>query len=153
MSLTSYRAAPPRDKLLRAFEKTGTETNWAHAQGRRSIPSGGFLRRRPGQMPLGASRMYQRKAALERPAIQLLRFYDVTKRPNRPSAPLLPESAQKPSVGTQKAGKQGAAWRIRSILWRWAAVPAAARSPAGFPRIPGRRWRCWKPAALTTTGS
>ena len=72
MSLTSYRAAPPRDKPLRAFEKTGTETNWAHAQGRRSIPSGGFLRRRPGQMPLGASGMYQRKAALERPAIDLL---------------------------------------------------------------------------------
>src|SRR5580658_3502163 len=56
MSLTSYRAAPPRDKPLRAFEKTGPETNLAHAQGRRSIPSGGFLRRQPGQMPLGCER-------------------------------------------------------------------------------------------------
>src|ERR1700728_3234704 len=71
MSLTSYRAAPPRDNPLRAFKKTGPETNWAHAQGRRSIPSGGFLRRRPGQMPLGASGMYQRKAALQKPSLQI----------------------------------------------------------------------------------
>ena len=29
MSLTSYRAAPPRDKPLRAFSKTDAETNLA----------------------------------------------------------------------------------------------------------------------------
>src|SRR5467141_544935 len=55
MSLTSYRAAPPRDKPLHAFEKP-IPTNLANAQGRRSIPSGGFLRRQPGQMPLGCER-------------------------------------------------------------------------------------------------
>jgi hypothetical protein len=38
MSLTSYRAAPPRDKPLRAFESR-TETNLANARGRRSTGS------------------------------------------------------------------------------------------------------------------
>src|SRR5438045_8569799 len=46
MSLTSYRAAPPRDKPLRAFSKTA-ETALANAARRRSIRSGGFLRRQP----------------------------------------------------------------------------------------------------------
>jgi hypothetical protein len=31
MSLTSYRAAPPRDKPLRALQKTDAETNLANA--------------------------------------------------------------------------------------------------------------------------
>jgi hypothetical protein len=36
--------------------------------------SGGFLRRRPGQMPLGAGGMYQRRSALERPERDLFGF-------------------------------------------------------------------------------
>ncbi len=64
MSLTSYRAAPPRDKPLRASPKT--ETDLANAEA--PIPSGGFLRRQPGPKPLGASGMYQRRCALERAA-------------------------------------------------------------------------------------
>src|ERR1700716_277828 len=67
MSLTSYRAAPPRDKPLRAFAKT--ETIWPTPEA--PIPSGGFLRRQPGPKPLGAGRMYQRKTVLERPASDL----------------------------------------------------------------------------------
>jgi hypothetical protein len=46
MSLTSYRAAPPRDKPLRTLSKT----NCRNGSGQRfeaSIPSGGFLRRQP----------------------------------------------------------------------------------------------------------
>src|SRR3977135_4058603 len=71
MSLTSYRAAPPRDKPLHALSKTGAETKLAHARRRRSIRSGGFLRRQPGPKPLGASGMYQRVPALERPGCDL----------------------------------------------------------------------------------
>src|ERR1700716_4285192 len=51
MSLTSYRAAPPRDKTVARLRKPDAETNLANARGRRSIPSGGFLRRQPGQSP------------------------------------------------------------------------------------------------------
>src|SRR4051794_2620120 len=47
MSLTSYRAAPPRDKPLRAFKKTIPKRIWHNAGRRRSIRSGGFLRRLP----------------------------------------------------------------------------------------------------------
>jgi hypothetical protein len=36
---------------LRAFLKTEPETHLANARGRRSIWSGGFLRRQPGQSP------------------------------------------------------------------------------------------------------
>src|SRR3954471_4857919 len=54
MSLTSYRAAPPRDKPLRAL--SGRETNRSQ---RRKASSGQvlrFLRRQPGASPLGAKR-------------------------------------------------------------------------------------------------
>jgi hypothetical protein len=52
---------------LRAFsEKPNAETSMANAQARRSFPSGGFLRRQPGHMPLVAWRMYQCGPALER---------------------------------------------------------------------------------------
>jgi len=40
-------------------------------EGAGSIPSGGFLRRQPGQCPWVASGMYQRGPALERPASDL----------------------------------------------------------------------------------
>jgi hypothetical protein len=56
---------------LQTFEKTGAETKLANALRRRSIPSGGFLRRQPGQKPLGAGGMYQCEAALERPVSNL----------------------------------------------------------------------------------
>src|SRR5436190_3318013 len=46
MSLTSYRAPPPRDNPLRAFSKAA-ETALANAARRRSIRSGGLLRRQP----------------------------------------------------------------------------------------------------------
>src|SRR5882757_6021032 len=50
MSLTSYRAAPPRDKPLRAFEKP--KRNESGQRPRAPIDrSGGFLRRQPGQSP------------------------------------------------------------------------------------------------------
>jgi hypothetical protein len=74
MSLTSYRAAPPRDKPLRTFESRA-ETNLANARGRRDQ-----VRRLPEKAtrarPLGASGMYQRRAALERPVGDLFRIYD-----------------------------------------------------------------------------
>src|ERR1700722_6194966 len=47
MSLTSYRAAPPRDKPLRALRKNRTRNEFGQRLRRRSIPSGGFLRRQP----------------------------------------------------------------------------------------------------------
>jgi hypothetical protein len=49
MSLTSYRAAPPRVKPLHRLLKAGPEVNRPTRVRRRSIPSGGFLRRQPGQ--------------------------------------------------------------------------------------------------------
>jgi len=59
---------------LRAFGKTEPERLPINACGRRSIPSGGFLRRQPGQVPLGARGMYQRSAGLKRAAGHLFRF-------------------------------------------------------------------------------
>jgi hypothetical protein len=53
MSLTSYRAAPPRDKPLRAFSSKN-RNGFGHAEA--PIPSGGFLRRQPGPKPLGCER-------------------------------------------------------------------------------------------------
>ena len=75
MSLTSYRAAPPRDKPLRALPKTGAETNLAQ---RPRAPIR-LIRRLPekatlGLMPLGANGMYQRELALERAVGDLLSF-------------------------------------------------------------------------------
>jgi hypothetical protein len=48
MSLTSYRAAPPRDKPLRALRETGDETAFQRAWARRKSRPQGFLRRQPG---------------------------------------------------------------------------------------------------------
>ena len=52
MSLTSYRAAPPRDKLLRALPKTNCR-NGSGQRPKAPFPSGGFLRRQPLAMPSG----------------------------------------------------------------------------------------------------
>src|SRR4051812_874506 len=47
MSLTSYRAAPPRDKDVRALGQ-GRKSTGATPKGRRSVRSENFLRRQPG---------------------------------------------------------------------------------------------------------
>src|ERR1700755_1804881 len=47
MSLTSYRAAPPRDKPLRALEESLLETGKRRGLPRQTV-SKGFLRRLPG---------------------------------------------------------------------------------------------------------
>src|SRR5882724_635374 len=52
MSLTSYRAAPPRDKPLRALPKTNCR-NGSGQRPKAPFPSGGFLRRQPLAMPSG----------------------------------------------------------------------------------------------------
>src|ERR1700676_914682 len=52
MSLTSYRAAPPRDKPLRALSKTNCR-NGSCQRLKAPFPSGGFLRRQPLAMPSG----------------------------------------------------------------------------------------------------
>ena len=96
MSLTSYRAAPPRDKPLRALSKTDAETNLANARGRRSIRSGGFLRRQPGRTPLGASGMYQREPVLERVMRRLLSILSRQKRASAPKSGPERRSCQKP---------------------------------------------------------
>src|SRR4051812_17798720 len=102
MSLTSYRAAPPRDKPLRAFKKTIPKRIWHNAGRRRSIRSGGFLRRLPLADAMGASGMYQREPALERPVGDLLSFLWWLKgafvAPGRPNRPLVPESRQTASL-------------------------------------------------------
>src|SRR3954453_13761906 len=68
MSLTSYRAAPPRVKLCAPSNEA--ETRGATPEG--ADRSGGFLRRQPGaNAPTGARGMYQRLAALERAADHL----------------------------------------------------------------------------------
>src|SRR5229473_143355 len=60
-------------------------------------------------MPLGARGMYQRRSALERPASDLFGFYDGQNAHLAsqigPVWALLPETAQKPSLGTRKAGE------------------------------------------------
>src|SRR6185437_1743352 len=60
MSLTSYRAAPPRDKPLRAcLEKTSGETGLVNAATAPilSVPKG-FLRRQPGGHMAGGCGRY-----------------------------------------------------------------------------------------------
>src|ERR1700731_2016760 len=74
MSLTSYRAAPPRDKPLRALSKTGCQ-NGVGQRAERAVP----IRRLPEKATLGkafgvAGGMYQRRPALERPMRRLLRI-------------------------------------------------------------------------------
>ena len=73
MSLTSYRAAPPRDKSVRAFFEKA-ETAETAPQGRASV------QRLPEKATLGpkdhevAGGMYQRLPALERAGGSLLRI-------------------------------------------------------------------------------
>lgn len=74
MSLTSYRAAPPRVKPLLCLSKNraGSES------GQRFLAPINPVQRLPEKAtrarPLGASGMYQRNAALERPWVRFLRF-------------------------------------------------------------------------------
>ncbi len=86
MSLTSYRAAPPRVKPC--CLPTKTDGGLTHAQGgRRSVPSGGFLERRTRAGARGAGRMYQRRGTLERPANDL--FENLWRLARRAGAPAL----------------------------------------------------------------
>ena len=61
MSLTSYRAAPPRDKLLRALPKTNCR-NGSGQRPKAPFPSGGFLRRQPLAYALGCERYVPTRA-------------------------------------------------------------------------------------------
>src|SRR3954449_5167557 len=100
MSLTSYRAAPPRDKPLRAFKnRTGNESGQRPGAPIDQVRR--FLRRQPRARPLGASGMYQREPALERAAGHLFGFLSRSEtHPDRAklarTGALLPESPQKP---------------------------------------------------------
>src|SRR5258708_5905259 len=102
MSLTSYRAAPPRDKPLRASLKTETDLATPEAP----IVSGGFLRRRPGPKRVGASGMYERRCALERAASDLFGVLSRSKRgicrARRPARAVLPEVPRKPSLAANE---------------------------------------------------
>src|SRR5579872_1114700 len=67
MSLTSYRAAPPRDKPLPSLSKKPKRLD---QRPRAPLPSRGFLRRQPlaaGGLEV-AGGMYQCRCALERAA-------------------------------------------------------------------------------------
>src|SRR5260221_7422218 len=106
MSLTSFRAAPPRDKPLRAFSEKPKRI-WPTPEA--PIPSGGFLRRQPGPRPLGASGMYQRRCALERAASDSFRGFMTVKTRYFPrqaprEAPL-PEVPRKPSLVANEKGR------------------------------------------------
>jgi hypothetical protein len=74
MSLTSYRAAPPRVNRCMTFRKTGPEAKAANA----FLAPIGPVQRLPEKAtrarPWGARGMYQRKPALERPMLRFLRF-------------------------------------------------------------------------------
>jgi hypothetical protein len=62
MSLTSYRAAPPRDKPLRAFSDPKRSGDAWGAENRLEAPE----KATPGECRWGASGMYQREPGLER---------------------------------------------------------------------------------------
>src|SRR6266576_1530527 len=117
MSLTSYRAAPPRDKPLRASPKT--ETDLANAEA--PIPSGDFLRRQPGPKPLGASGMYQRRCALERGRERSFREFMTAKTryfPRQiPGKTALARSSTKAQAwGQETQGKcHGSPWRRANV--------------------------------------
>jgi hypothetical protein len=51
MSLTSYRAAPPRDKPLLRLHKKPCRNQWNQRVGAPIDPVRSFLRRQPGQRP------------------------------------------------------------------------------------------------------
>src|SRR5574337_1191582 len=112
MSLTSYRAAPPRVKPCCLLVKA--DGGLTHAQGRRSVPSGGFLERRTRAGARGAGRMYQRRGALERPANEL--FENLWRLARRAGAPalskrwrggVLPKTSGRDSIAANQAS-QGA---------------------------------------------
>src|ERR1700733_1120002 len=154
MSLTSYRAAPPRDKPLRAFEnRTRNESgprprapiNPVRRLPEKSTRANALRCERyvPTQSGFGKARdrsfgdfMTARTCQIDAP----------DRYPDRSCQ----KACKSPALEHKKQG--GDQWRIRLILWWSAAVPAVARSPAGFPRTPERQWRCWRPAAPTTIG-
>jgi hypothetical protein len=104
MSLTSYRAAPPRDKPLRAL--SNAETNLANAQARRSILSGGFLRRQPWPKALGCEAYVPTPVHFGKgPEAIFEDFMTIKNRHFAPKRPLpkalLPEVTQKPSFAAK----------------------------------------------------
>src|SRR3954452_15895459 len=114
MSLTSYRAAPPRDKPLRAFD--GSRKRARQRRWRRSVRHGGFLRRRPGPKPLGAWAMYQRPPALERAAADLFGIFSAGRC----------NIAEKRRRDRRSKGHGGIRRWKHSILWWSAAARGAA---------------------------
>jgi hypothetical protein len=94
MSLTSYRAAPPRVKPLHRLLKAGPEVNRPTRVRRRSIPSGGFLRRQPGQSHRVRGVCINVALLWKGARTRFYRFYDSKieglERQNRPLEPLLP---------------------------------------------------------------
>src|SRR4029453_13902505 len=110
MSLTSYRAAPPRVKPLRCLRKTGPEVNRPTRVRRRSIPSGGFLRRQPGQSHRVRGVCINVPLLWKGARPPFCRFYDSKneglERQTRPLERLLQETPQKRSFAPQGAAKQ-----------------------------------------------
>jgi hypothetical protein len=66
MSLTSYRAAPPRDKPLRALRESFFETVERRGMPRQIRFEGLPEKATRGKRQPGAGGMYQRRPALER---------------------------------------------------------------------------------------
>src|ERR1700719_1006039 len=98
MSLTSYRAAPPRDKPLRALGESSKRSKDAAC--RAKIRLEGFLRRQPGANADRVRAVCTNAALLWKGfRSRFFRFYDtqfVRKRPQ--TCPLLPDVPQGTSL-------------------------------------------------------
>ena len=75
MSLTSYRAAPPRVKLLRVFENPCRAVGLSNALGADQFHPEAPEKRKQANAR-SARRMYQRRFALERAAAHIFEFYN-----------------------------------------------------------------------------
>src|ERR1700737_4168395 len=98
MSLTGYRAAPPRETIARLLKKPKQARQRPR---RRSIPSGGFLRRQPGRCPWVRAVCTNARLLWKGPRAIFSVFYDGQNALSRTqmslARALLPELAQKPS--------------------------------------------------------
>jgi hypothetical protein len=141
MSLTSYRAAPPRDKPLRAFLKTEPETNLANARGRRSVRSGGFLRRRPGQCPWVRGVCTNARPLWKGPRAIFSGFYGGRNGHSRAKLAHSSRSGQKVREGPASADEAG---RDRAPAGR--GIQGRAASP--MRRSDNKRWGIGRDAGL-----
>src|SRR5450755_44821 len=102
MSLTSYRLLHPAiNHCAPSFQRPMPKRTEANALARRSIPSGGFLRRQPGQSP-GCEAYVPMRARFGKGHRPTFEDFATVKTgiigSNGPARALLPELAQKPSL-------------------------------------------------------